>query len=391
MGMNPIRVAHILPFSNVGGTEKATLRLAEAASLVGFENILYCPEGADDLRRFYHRHCFVTGSYQQVQPSYHKPKPYLRACIKLMRELRRHDVKIVHCSDILSAHYTALAGRLAGAYVISHVRCQHAPISRRDQTFLMPVQKFIFVSQNTWDVFGMHVPASEGQVLYEGLAADAGGSAWSREEARRAYGIRQDGAVVGMASRVHPCKDFETLIHVAARMRDEFPTCTFLIVGDNEKEPANHEHYLRLQNLLRDTGTESNFIFAGFEDDMPRFYAAIDTFALSTHAEGLPLVLFEAMAHGTPVVATNVGGIGELVTHNETGMLVPERSPEQFAEALSSVLRSPETARQLARAACEHVRHHFSEQQFHDRVKELYFGIAKRQGWIGECAPCIST
>ena len=58
--MNPIRVAHILPFSNVGGTEKATLRLAEAAALVGFENILYCPEGADDLRRFYHRHCFVT-------------------------------------------------------------------------------------------------------------------------------------------------------------------------------------------------------------------------------------------------------------------------------------------------------------------------------------------
>jgi glycosyltransferase involved in cell wall biosynthesis len=72
-------------------------------------------------------------------------------------------------------------------------------------------------------------------------------------------------------------------------------------------------------------------------------------------------------------------------------MLVPEQAPEQFAEALSSVLRSPETARQLARAACEHVRHHFSEQQFHDRVKELYCGIAKRQGWIGECAPCIST
>jgi glycosyltransferase involved in cell wall biosynthesis len=389
--MNPIRIAHILPFSNVGGTEKATLRLADAAALVGFENILYCPEGADDLRRFYHRHCFVTGSYQQVQPSYHKPKPYLRACVKLMRELRRHDVRIVHCSDILSAHYTALAGRLAGAYVISHVRCQHGPISRRDQTFLMPVQKFIFVSRNTWDVFGMHVPSCNGQVLYEGLGGGTGGSAWSRQEARRAYGITQDGPVVGMASRVHPCKDFETLIHAAVRICNEFPDCKFLIAGDKERIPAHRDHYDRLQSLLRETGTQSNFIFAGFEDDMSRFYAAVDIFALSTHGEGLPLVVLEAMAHGKPVVATNVGGIGELVTHNQTGILVPQESPEQFAEALRSVLGDPEKAHQLARAACEHVRQHFSEQQFHDSVKELYCGIAKQQGWIGECAPCIST
>jgi glycosyltransferase involved in cell wall biosynthesis len=367
------------------------LRLAEAASLVGFENILYCPEGADDLRRFYHRHCFVTGSYQQVQPSYHKPKPYLRAAIKLMRELRRHDVRIVHCSDILSAHFTALAGRLAGAYVISHVRCQHGPISRRDQSFLMPVQKFIFVSRNTWDVFGMHVPECNGQVLYEGIGGETGGSAWSREEARRAYGITREGPVVGMASRVHPCKDFETLIRAAARMRDEFPNCTFLIVGDKEKNPAHREHYSQLQELLRDTGTRENFVFAGFEDDMSRFFGAVDTFALSTYAEGLPLVLLEAMAHGKPVVATNVGGIGELVTHDQTGMLVPERSPEEFAAALGSVLRSPEKARQLARSACEHVRQNFSEQQFHRQVKELYCGIARQHGWIGECAPCIST
>jgi glycosyltransferase involved in cell wall biosynthesis len=389
--MNPIRIAHILPFSNIGGTEKATLRLAEAASLVGFENILYCPEGADDLRRFYHRHCFVTGSYQQVEPSYHKPTPYLRANVKLMRELRRHDVRIVHCADVLSAHYAAVAGRLAGAYVISHVRCQHSAISRRDQTFLMPVEKFIFVSQNTWDVFGINVPASDGQVLYEGLAESAGGSAWSREDARAQYGIAADALVVGMASRVHPCKDFETLIHAAARMRDEFPGCVFLIAGDNEKEAAHREHYLRLRSLLRETGTESNFVFAGFEGDMSRFYAAIDAFALSTHGEGMPLVVLEAMAHGTPVVASDVGGISEIVVHEQTGLLVPPQAPAQFADALSSVLRNPEKARELARAACEHVRHDFSEQQFHQRVKDLYCGIAKQRGWIGECAPCIST
>lgn len=389
--MNPIRIAHILPFSNVGGTEKATLRLAEAAALVGFENILYCPEGADDLRRFYHRYCFVTGSYQQVEPSYHKPTPYLRANVKLMRELRRHDVKIVHCADILSAHYAAIAGRLAGAYVISHVRCQHSTLSRRDQTFLMPVEKFIFVSQNTWDVFGMKIPASQGHVLYDAIPDEAGGSDWSREDARVSYGIAPGAPVVGMASRVHPCKDFETLIHAAAQMRNEFPNCTFLIAGDQAENPAHKEHFEKVRGLLRDTGTEANFVFSGFERDMPRFYAAIDAFALSTHGEGMPLVILEAMAHGLPVVATDVGGVSEIVTNEQTGLLVPPQSPAQFAAALSAVLRDPAKARQLARAACERVRQDFSEQQFHHRVKELYCGIARQQGWIGECAPCIST
>jgi glycosyltransferase involved in cell wall biosynthesis len=389
--MNPVRIAHILPFSNLGGTEKATLRLAEAAALVGFENILYCPEGADDLRRFYHRHCFVTGSYEQVEPSYHRPRPYLGAAVKFMRELRRHNVRIVHCADILSAHYTAFAGRLAGAYVISHVRCRHEPISRRDQTFLMPVQKFIFVSQNTWDVFGMHVPPSQGCVVYDGIPESAGCSTWSRLDARDAYGIDPDAPVIGMGARVHPCKDFETLIRAASLMRNEFPACTFLIAGDYEQNPVHREHYARLQSLMHETGTEANFVFAGFERDMSRFFSALDVFALSSHDEGLPLVILEAMAHGKPVVATDVGGIGEIITHDRTGMLVPMRSPVQFAEALSSILRNPEKARQMARAACEHVREHFSEQQFHERVKELYCDISKQQGWIGQCAPCIST
>ena len=124
---------------------------------------------------------------------------------------------------------------------------------------------------------------------------------------------------------------------------------------------------------------------------MSRFYAAIDTFALSTHGEGLPLVVLEAMAHSKPVVATDVGGISEIVAHEQTGMLVRPQAPAQFADALTSLIRNPEKSRQLARAACEHVRHHFSEQHFHDQVRELYCGIAKQQGWLGECAPCIST
>jgi glycosyltransferase involved in cell wall biosynthesis len=389
--MNPVRIAHILPFSGVGGTEKATLRLAEAAALSGFESILYCPEGADDLRRFFHQHCFVTRSYRQVEPSYHRPLPYLKNTLQLVKELRRHDIAIVHCADILGAHYAALAGRLAGAYVVSHVRCPHPMISSRDQTFLTPVQKFIFVSRNTWDVFGMRIPASTGEVLYEGLSITSVGSTWSQTDARNHYGIPVNAPVVGMASRVHPCKDFETLIHAVAQIRNEFPDCVVLIAGDYEQNPTHREHFSNLKTLLGRTGTTSNFIFAGFEPEMSRFYAAIDIFTLSSHGEGLPLVILEAMAHGKPVVATHVGGISEVVSHEQTGLLVPPFAPAQFASALRSLLANPGKARRMGQNACEHVCREFSEEAFHDRVRKLYCGIARERGLIGECAPCIST
>ncbi|HXR77162.1 MAG TPA: glycosyltransferase, partial [Bryobacteraceae bacterium] len=245
--MNPIRIAHILPFPNIGGTELATLRLADALAMAGYESILFCPSGSTQLRQLFHDHSFVTSCYDQVEPSYHNPGPYLRATHFLVHELRRHQVRIVHCSDVLAAHYAALAGRLSGAFVMSHVRCQSCDISKRDQSFLYPVQRFVFVSRQTRDTFAMRKRALRGDVLYDGITLPAiSTSIASRDEARRHYGIAPDAIVVGMACRVHPCKDFETLIVAAKKIVDSFPRCSFLIAGDHQKEPAHREHYGRL-------------------------------------------------------------------------------------------------------------------------------------------------
>jgi glycosyltransferase involved in cell wall biosynthesis len=164
----------------------------------------------------------------------------------------------------------------------------------------------------------------------------------------------------------------------------------FLIAGDHEKNAAHREHFRRLEGLLRETGMAPRFVFAGFEGDMARFYAAIDAFVLSSHAEGLPLVILEAMAHEKPVVATDVGGINEVVVDGETGLLVPPNSPDQMAAALSAVLDG-DTGGRFGRAGCRRAMETFGAEQFQQRVKELYCGIAKQQGMLGECAPCMPT
>jgi glycosyltransferase involved in cell wall biosynthesis len=389
--MNPIRIAHILPFPNIGGTEVATLRLAEALAMAGYESILFCPSGATELRQLFHDHSFVTSCYDQVEPSYHKPLPYLRATRFLAHELRRRQVRIVHCSDILAAHYAALAGRMAGAFVMSHVRCQSCDISLRDQSFLCPVQRFVFVSRQTRDTFAMRKRALRGDVLYDGIAMPPALTAAMRGEARGHYGIAPDAIVVGMASRVHPGKDFETLIAAAKIVVEAFPSCCFLIAGDYQKESAHREYYGRLAALIKDAGLCKQFVFAGFEEDMSRFYSAIDVFALSSHSEGFPLVLIEAMSYAKPVVATDVGGVSEAIVHNQSGLLVPHASPDKLAESLLRLLRNPEEARRMSEAARLHVEQKFSEQQFFQRVKSLYSSLSRRLNLMGESPACIST
>lgn len=376
-----------MPFANIGGTEKATLRLAEAASHCGFENLIYCPREAQDLKSFYHEHCFSTASYDQVEPSYHHPTPYLRAAQCLAQDMKRHHVRIVHCADILGAHYAALGGRLAGAFVVCHVRCQHPAITRRDQTFLYPVQRFVFVSKNTWNVFGMHVPEEKGEVLYDGVPEISMGI--PKVEARSAYGLPADVPLIGMASRIHPGKDFESLILAAKIVAESFPSCRYLLAGDHDQYPVHREHFLHLQSLLREAGLDDRFVFAGFEPDISRFFAAIDIFVLSSQAEGLPLTILEAMACGKPVVATDVGGIGEIVEDQRTGLLAPEKSPERLANALLSLISDAGKADEISRAGRELVLRDFGTQSFQKRVRDLYCAIAKRQGFAGDRVACM--
>src|SRR4051794_17332134 len=100
----------------------------------------------------------------------------------------------------------------------------------------------------------MKIPPDKGEVLYDGLTEFASGC-WSRLEARAHYGLSVEAPVVGMASRVHPGKDFETLIQAARHVLAVVPQCQFLIAGDYQQNPAHRDHYHRLQALLRETGT----------------------------------------------------------------------------------------------------------------------------------------
>ena len=153
--------------------------------------------------------------------------------------------------------------------------------------------------------------------------------AGKREEMRRKMGIPKNAPVVLTVRRIVYKNGIDTLIEAANIAVKKNPNITFLIVGIGPNKDSAQE---RINQL----GIDKNVIFAGFatSEELPFYYNTADFFVVpSKSGEGLPLVAEEAMACGLPVIATNVGGIGEILTEHY-GKLVPPNNPEQMAEAI---------------------------------------------------------
>jgi glycosyltransferase involved in cell wall biosynthesis len=127
-------------------------------------------------------------------------------------------------------------------------------------------------------------------------------------------------------------------------------------------------------------GMAQHVIFAGWQVDMPAVYADLDLLALTSLNEGTPVTVIEALAAGTPVVATAVGGVPDVITNRETGVLVPSGDVEGVAQAIVNLCRAPEQARALARAGQTDVLERFGLTRLVDDMESLYLGLLEEKG-----------
>lgn len=366
-------IAHILPWPAVGGTEHATLRIARAIDSTRFRNIAFCVPGAKAVTALFEREGFACARYEPATPSYRQAFQYIRESMALSREFARRHVDLVHCSDLLAGHHAALAGWFARVPVVCHIRNRFTELSHRDCSFLWPIRKFVFVSQNTWQHFGCEVAANRGVVVYDGieqsLEADR---AANRRSVCEEFGIPADAPLVGTMARVAPQKDFPTFVRAAARVLEVEPRARFLIAGDHTSAETYRDHYQLLRQLLAEQGLTHAFTFTGYREDVSRLLSALDVFVLSTHWEGLPLVILEAMAHARPVVATAVDGVPEVVRDGATGLLVAHEDAGQLSDRIIELLEDRDYAGRLGMAGRQLIETEFSVPQFAAGITAVY-------------------
>jgi len=209
---------------------------------------------------------------------------------------------------------------------------------------------------------------SRGQavVIHNGLPLHTNNESRSPDEALRAdLGIRPGEPVVGMVANLNrEVKGVRFFIEAIPLILREVPQARFLLLGDGRLKP-------QLEARVRELGIRDRVIFAGFREDISRFYPLMEISTLTSLSEGLSITILESMAFGLPVVATRVGGNPELVRHEETGFLVPPQNPPAFAEAVGNLLRDPSRCRIMGSRAREVVRS-FDIESVADRYSALY-------------------
>ncbi|MCK4538583.1 MAG: glycosyltransferase [Candidatus Krumholzibacteria bacterium] len=165
--------------------------------------------------------------------------------------------------------------------------------------------------------------------------------------------------------RIVEAKNYPLLVEAFSILLKSVPHAKCIIVGEGPCQPE-------VEAAIERYSVGASIRLAGTRRDIPAFFDAADTFVLSSVREGLPVTLLEAMAAGTPIVATDAGGIPEAVTDGESAILVQSGDAGSLAEAMAMVLGDDATADRISASAQSVVRERFSIQNTTRRVEEIY-------------------
>lgn len=176
--------------------------------------------------------------------------------------------------------------------------------------------------------------------------------------------------VLGAVGRLAPVKGYASLLTAMQELVRQYPHCELIIAGDG---PMKQE-----LEFLRDRLGLRQFVhFAGFFENMEEFFRRIDVFLMSSLSEGLPMALLEAMACGKACIASEVGGIPEILSSPDLGVLVPPAQPSAMAEAILSVIRDESGRALMGEKARRVVLQRFSVERMAAKYLEFYHQIMR--------------
>ncbi len=302
----------------------------------------------------------------------------------LFRRLRRNRYDLLHSHWILPQGFTgALA---AGPRKIPHVATVHGsdvlaldnPVLNRFKSFALRRADAVTANSSATRKAAARL-APDIRNLYTvpiGVSAnrepDHSKVATLRTRYRRAAGplLVFAGPLLVFAGRVVAEKGIEDLVSAIGLLASRLPDVTALIVGDGQDRSA-------IEAMVDAAGLRDRIAFTGWvaSEALPDYLAAGDMFVGPSWFEAQGLVFAEAMLTGTPVIATDVGGVSDTVRHGETGLLVRDRAPMEIAAAVERMYRDTTLAAELAAAGNAHVRAHGMRMHAAKAFSDVFVGV----------------
>ena len=374
-----LKIAHVTASPNFGGVERLVLEISRLLQCTkDVQHVLASfPEGgnAEPFLHEVEQSGFIAYRFQNDMPH------LVAATLELIRFLKQYQIQI------LCAH--GHKARMLGWFAAKRLRIPIVGISHgwtgenRKIQFFECIDKWmhrrmdhiICVSQGQADkVIRYGTPARRVSVIYNAVRMDRFDvpSDISFRYRLESMFPNKPKLIVGAAGRLSPEKGFDILVTAAAQLLKAGIDVGVVIFG---------EGFLResLQKQIDDAGISQSVVLAGFTDQLDQYMHHFDLFVQSSHTEGMPSVLLEAMSARTAVVATQVGGTGELVAEGLTGLMIPPNNPDAIAKAMKKVLSNDELRRTIAEKGRQRVEQNFALDVQAEAYWELFCRLVRRK------------
>ena len=381
----PIRVARVIARLNIGGPAQHVTLLTAGLDRARFVTTLITGVVGEREGDFTEA-ARARGVEPVVIPELGRairPTRDLVALYKLVRLFRRLRPDIVHTHTAKAGALGRLAARMAGVPVTVHTFHGHVL-----EGYFSPAATRTFLAIERWLARGTDrlvtvSPRLRAQLLAMGigrpdqvevvpLGLDLGrfrlGRSASAPALRASLGLAPGTPLLGSVGRLVPIKDHPTLFRAVAQLGPDGEAAHLVVVGDGEDRPA-------LARLAQALGVSARVHFLGWRADLETILNELDVVICSSRNEGTPVALIEAMAAGVAVLSTEVGGVADLVTHGETGWLVPPGDPSAMAGAIRRLLAEPNLRARLAAAGRGVALDRHDVTRLIARIERLYTGL----------------
>lgn len=367
-GMSRLRTLFVIDELDIGGTEQQILETVRRIDRDRFEPYVCC-----------FRHGAKAREIESLGvPVLHEPKR-LKAdpglVLRLAAMMRRERFDIVQTYLWTANTWARLAARLAG---VRWVLASERNVDIWEETYKRVVGRWLARSTDRIIANSEAVrqyllkrgglDADKVVTIYNGVNFERFRTPCDPRLRRSELGIGDDVVLAGCLARIEPAKDHGTLLQAMALISNRLPKLHLALIGGGSEED-------RLKHMARDLGIGERVHFVGFRTDAAEWLQSVDISILSSVKEGLSNTVLESMAAGKAVVATDVGGNAEVIVENETGFLVPSRSPAELGAALARVASSPEMMASFGKAGRRRADGLFSVDSMVTHTERLYLDL----------------
>lgn len=358
---------------NIGGIGTYTVSLAKALKAKGMEVFVGSSGGVliSELTQGAISHININ----MRTKSELSPKVF-RAVFEITDIVRRLNIDIIHCQTRITQVIGFIVSRLCKVHFIS--TC-HGFFRRNIGRFLFPCwgEMVIAISNAVRENLISYFKVDENRIklIYNAIDIKKFLKDFSEDEKvklKDKFGLRRDYNIIGTVARFTPDKGHDALIYGLFEMLKKKPNIQMVFIGDGKEKK-------RIVDIVQRLNLSEHVIFIKPQINTANVLSVMDVFMFTpARKEGMGLVLLEAFASGKPVVATNVGGIPDVVENGVNGFLIEPSRPELLVEPTLKLLKDKELYKKMSQLAIETAVRKFSINGMADKVETLYKEVMTR-------------